>query len=1392
MKKLIAILLTLTLLLGLCPMAAAAEAPAFTALEFLTTAFVSGTWTKGQTYSPAQKEYVLPFKAATTTQLTFQGTTVYDTEAYTAAAAYTNAGGETVTVPVNSGKITYLKDLPFGETVVALTLADRENAENKTVYTLRVIRPWDEAKTLKATSGITLVPDGRALSAMKYQSQPEGTVFRADGQGVASATTGTVDTVTCYRTYLLGTDGAFSLTLTGKTAYTRLRYSTDNGAAWTELPQGGGTTEKLPFPAESTEVKVLFEVLDDKTYTEKGGFADAAPTAYTLWVERVNARAELLTASVAGADGYPAVFDPALTSYVYVVPNGTTTAELRYTAPEGAAVTVGKKAADAGTPQTPEADGSYRLTLTTTAQYVNVTRGGVTRQYNFKVMARSAKPYADRVTDYLCPNSQYTNVTYGVSPETTLTGGLKSLGNWGGYITYYFDAPLTNDPRNAYGVDFYVYGNSNESNIGSMGELGQVWVSENGETWYALAGSEHYEDDVFWDYAVTYQKTADGKTAWTDNKGNSNDGTAQCGKWPDPAIYYMNDLAKGDSFTLRGILFSCQQGSIRGDSTTGSFAHAARFGYADYFANGTVGADVNPYVEAPTKSNGFDLAWAVDENGLPVDVSGKEFHYVKVVTGSNIWAGSFAEKSTECAGVVRTTAREAAVGKTALTGVTLTAGEQTRTVTFTPEQRVYDADVGTAETLTLTALGTEEGTNLYYNNHWGDGAAVTLTEGKTRLVRVLAQNGEREPVSYLLRLKGSTGQSTEPDPKPPVTPPQPTGTVTVRFSLLGDDKHGEGPAHTLKNGTLTPWITDRAVTVPAPATVLDVITAALAGEHTFTNAGGSYISAVDDLAEFDNGPLSGWMYTLNGTHPETDVARQTVQSGDRVILHYTDDYTAEQASERWTAVTVEQTPQTVDTDALLQGTRQALLTATPAAKPGSVGGEWAVLALTRSGDLPAGYADSYYAALEQTVTACKGVLHEKKYTEYARTVLALTALGADPAHVAGCDLLTPLSDEAAVAQQGINGPIWALIALDSGPWGTETLRQSYADTIAAARHSDGGWGLGTASEVDLTAMALQALAAHGPQSVLDAGLTWLAARQGADGGFGNCESTAQVVMALCALGLSPRDSRFVKNGKAPVDALLACRLSDGSFAHTGTAADAMATEQGTLALTALWRQEQKKPGLYDLRERTLLLTGDAGLPGKHKDVQKRPITGDVTFTDTQEKAVLALAARGILTGYPDGSFGPEKTVTRAEFAAMAVRALGLPTEQAADFTDVPAAAWYAAPVGSAAAYGIVLGVGDGKFAPQGTITKQEAAVMIARAAKLCGMDTALPESAVRSALAPFDDGAAVASWAREALAFCCRSHLLDDSGLTIEPGRAVTRLEMASMLYALLEGAKLL
>ena len=261
-----------------------------------------------------------------------------------------------------------------------------------------------------------------------------------------------------------------------------------------------------------------------------------------------------------------------------------------------------------------------------------------------------------------------------------------------------------------------------------------------------------------------------------------------------------------------------------------------------------------------------------------------------------------------------------------------------------------------------------------------------------------------------------------------------------------------------------------------------------------------------------------------------------------------------------------------------------LLKADPA-----TGSDWSAFALARWDQAAAQeWLDAYHAATQARVTACNGVLHDRKYTEYSRLVLALTALGSDPRDVAGYDLLLPLADFDRVVFQGVNGAITALLALDSGSYQipdhpsvtTQATRELYLEHILASQLPGGGWALsGEEAEIDLTSMALQALASYRDREdvaqAIDKGLVILSQRQNDRGGYtaykvDSCEAVSQTIIALATLGIPMDDPRFVKDGRTLLDALLAFRQADGGFAHLlDGKTDRLATEQALLALTAL-------------------------------------------------------------------------------------------------------------------------------------------------------------------------------------------------------------------------------
>ena len=274
---------------------------------------------------------------------------------------------------------------------------------------------------------------------------------------------------------------------------------------------------------------------------------------------------------------------------------------------------------------------------------------------------------------------------------------------------------------------------------------------------------------------------------------------------------------------------------------------------------------------------------------------------------------------------------------------------------------------------------------------------------------------------------------------------------------------------------------------------------------------------------------------------------------------------------------------------------------------GSTGGEWMTIGLARSGrTVPAGYYDNVVEYVKAMADANER-LHRAKVTDNARIILALTAIGKDVTNVGGHNLLKGLDNMAYVQKQGINGPIFTLIALDSHncPTMGDVTREKLIQVILGAQLPNGGWNLsGENADTDMTAMAIQALAPYYKpnetvKAAVDKALEALSALQRNDGGFGswgtvNSESCAQVIVALTALGIAPATaSRFVKNGSTVLGALAGFYVDGGGFKHTADGErNGMATEQGYYALAAYYRFVNGQTSLYDMSDVTIQTGGN--------------------------------------------------------------------------------------------------------------------------------------------------------------------------------------------------------
>ena len=357
-----------------------------------------------------------------------------------------------------------------------------------------------------------------------------------------------------------------------------------------------------------------------------------------------------------------------------------------------------------------------------------------------------------------------------------------SLGAFGGYIEFKFDDGITNDENNPYGVDFVVYGNAFNGNP----EAAAVQVSEDGKTWYELAGSKYYDGNFNFTGTKVTNKFSKAYTGTLNNATVNYTGTSSqisatvtasgttmtanplvtsYGWWPTVAKGYpMNgsynnsgsniQVSHSDSaLTFSGLTM------IPDSDTTADYA----FGYADVTPNGspaTYGDAVNPYtpyVSGKTGGDGFDLEWAVDiSTGLPIDVTGKTFRYVRVYTAV-LDNGTFGETSAEVCGIFTTANKSSdSVNRTAAPTIKYGTSESAMT-TNVPAGTSGSVLTRTVPAGTYYINATSAAENLYINGSQvtsGAAYSVTVKAGEATILRIIAQDGAKQPFIKLVKLTG--------------------------------------------------------------------------------------------------------------------------------------------------------------------------------------------------------------------------------------------------------------------------------------------------------------------------------------------------------------------------------------------------------------------------------------------------------------------------------------------------------------------------------------------------------------------------------------------------------------------------------------------------------------
>ncbi len=500
---------------------------------------------------------------------------------------------------------------------------------------------------------------------------------------------------------------------------------------------------------------------------------------------------------------------------------------------------------------------------------------------------------------------------------------------------------------------------------------------------------------------------------------------------------------------------------------------------------------------------------------------------------------------------------------------------------------------------------------------------------------------------------------------------------------------------------------------------------------------------------------------------------------------------------------------------------------------GSVGGDWVVFALSRGNYQNNDFYNTYYKNVKETIEQKNSAYIADASTDNSKTIIALSSAGYDVTNIGGYNLYAPLEDFDYTVERGVNAASYALIAFDCTGYeitdeNATNSREKLIEYILSKSVSGGGWANGgNIADMDMSAMAVQALAPYYEsneevKTAVDSALNMLSHRQANDGGYvswgvSTSESSAQILCALSVMGIDVNDERFVKNGNSVLDALMSFYDdTTGAFSHIkGTAINQMSTEQALYAMIAYERTTKSQNSLYNLSD-----VAEREFYTDNEDVFFEEVYEEVIYEETEQtektkedntpielpnietitvpqadfadingnefkNEIKALAKNGIINGKTNNIFDPDSTMTRAEYATIIAKALKLEGGENV-FEDVSKSDWFYEYVISAYNSGIINGVSKTEFAPQKQITREEAALMCTRAARVFCVAATIKDEQIRNILSQFDDYIEVSAWAREGMAFCYANGILKDDSMEINPRENVKRGEVAYMIYNLL------
>jgi hypothetical protein len=171
------------------------------------------------------------------------------------------------------------------------------------------------------------------------------------------------------------------------------------------------------------------------------------------------------------------------------------------------------------------------------------------------------------------------------------------------------------------------------------------------------------------------------------------------------------------------------------------------------------------------------------------------------------------------------------------------------------------------------------------------------------------------------------------------------------------------------------------------------------------------------------------------------------------------------------------------------------------------------------------------------------------------------------------------------------------------------------------------------------------------------------------------------------------------------------------------------------------------------------------------------------IADWARDEIETLASRGLIYGITNNSYKPEGSITRAEFTALIVRSLYMDSSKSKDtFSDVSKDSWYADAVETAYELELIFGTTQDRFEPNKNINREELATIVYRLYQYKG-GKEIPGSSKIT----LTDQSEISSYAKEAVNFTLNSGIMVGNGDKFDPQRSTTRQEAAVVIYRLLK-----